>query len=115
MVTSGSTIDIDHNVFINNAARYSGGVMVTYNDTFTIHSTTYTNNSAHNDGGVMTTFCNSSFDISNSIFSNNSADFTGGVIHTYATVLHSKRVDFEHGVISAVFPSHTCNYIVLFW
>ena len=31
------------------------------------------------------------------------------------TVLHSKRVDFEHGVISAVFPSHTCNYIVLFW
>ena len=32
-----------------------------------------------------------------------------------STVLHSKRVDFEHGVISAVFPSHTCNYIVLFW
>ena len=31
------------------------------------------------------------------------------------TVLHSKRVDFEHSVISAVFPSHTCNYIVLFW
>ena len=32
-----------------------------------------------------------------------------------ATVLHSKRVDFEHGVISAVFPSHTCNYIHRFF
>ena len=33
MVSSGSTIDMDNNSFMNNVAPY-GGVMVTYNDTF---------------------------------------------------------------------------------
>ena len=81
MVTSGSTIDMDNNTFMNNVAPF-GGVMVTYNDTFTISSTTFNNNFADFLGGVMVTLGDSSFIISTSTFSDNTAGY-GGVMSTW--------------------------------
>ena len=81
MVTSGSTIDMDNNTFINNVALI-GGAMVTYNDKFTISSTTFNNNSADFLGGVMVTLGGSSFIISTSTFSDNTAGY-GGVMYTW--------------------------------
>lgn len=67
MVTRGSTIKADFNIFINNEAENTGAVMVTYNDTVTFSSTTFTNNSAVKYGGVVDTYGKSLININNSV------------------------------------------------
>ena len=89
MVTSGSTIYIDNNAFINNTAQYFGGVMATAESTIDIDNCIFANSTAKGSGGVMMVF-KSTYTISRSTFTNNSVDkYFGGVMHT----LHDSSID----------------------